>query len=574
MIRENLLVRGNRVGRSSSIRYPALIAVTLGVSLGAPLAAQAVAADYCPPVSEQAYQMFDIKSWCAAVNDDFRNGRPVDLIGSLKEHRKRPAPSAPPQSRSDQPRVRTTPSRPSGDERLDRDPAPVKTRRAPAVERRPGTDNRNRTELRRQHGDQIERPRPVNPEEKRDSSRKRKKKGSRYQERSTAAPPPVSSIPAPSPVRSRTEPAPGMGSPANLPDKHVSGDTWPVPVGGAVFALVVMLVSGLLMRWARVRTVPSLTMTTLPAGTRPRQQPSAPPQVQHNHALAPTACATKAMTAAEPSAEVEERNWSQQEAEVTPSEPPTASPVACKPAIAQVEVFGPLRVRVAEQEVSFGRADGRALLALLATSKDGESSESLIARLWPRDGERGVRRLETAIRDINGAMRRATGLGAEVKFVVKAEQRRSLPPTHFDVDWWRFEQAYVKANTADCDSGRREALRQMLDLYQGPFLAGRDDLWCLPLRQAALNQAMTAVTQLAELERKQDPDGALGTLTLAVNRIDPHSEVLWCQIMTIQGELGRLPAVELTFRQLTERLAEIDAKPGPQARRTYERFIK
>ncbi|NJP96414.1 hypothetical protein HCN51_44480 [Nonomuraea sp. FMUSA5-5] len=239
-----------------------------------------------------------------------------------------------------------------------------------------------------------------------------------------------------------------------------------------------------------------------------------------------------------------------------------------------MEVFGPLRVRVAEQEVSFGRADGRALLALLATSKDGESSESLIARLWPRDGERGVRRLETAIRDINGAMRRATGLGAEVKFVVKAEQRRSLPPVHFDVDWWRFEQAYVKANTADCDSGRREALRQMLDLYQGPFLAGRDDLWCLPLRQAALNQALTAVTQLAELERKQDPDGALGTLTLAVNRIDPHSEVLWCQIMTIQGELGRLPAVELTFRQLTERLSEIDAKPGAQARRTYERFIK
>jgi DNA-binding SARP family transcriptional activator len=248
--------------------------------------------------------------------------------------------------------------------------------------------------------------------------------------------------------------------------------------------------------------------------------------------------------------------------------------VACKPATAQVEVFGPLRVRVAGQDVSFGRADGRALFALLATYKDGESSESLIERLWPRDEERGLRRLETAIRDINGAMRKATGLGAEVKFVVKAEQRRSLPPVHFDVDWWRFEQAYVKANTADSDSGRREALRQMLDLYQGPYLAGRDDLWCLPLRQAALNQVLTAVTQLAELERKQDPERALGTLTLAVSRIDPHSEVLWCQIMTIQGELGRFPVVEWTFQQLTERLAEIDAKPGPQARRTYERFIK
>ncbi|MFI7707510.1 BTAD domain-containing putative transcriptional regulator [Nonomuraea sp. NPDC049480] len=242
-------------------------------------------------------------------------------------------------------------------------------------------------------------------------------------------------------------------------------------------------------------------------------------------------------------------------------------------AVATVEVLGATRVTVAGNEVSFGRTEGRALFALLAASKDGELSESVVERLWPDEGERGLRRLETAVRDINAAMRQATGLGAGVKFVVKAAQRRRLPAAYFDVDLWRFEEAYVKANAADSESVRLHALRQMLDLYQGPLLADRDDLWCLPLRQAALTKAVTAVTQLAELERKGDPDRALGALTLAVDRIDPYSEVLWRQIMTIQGELGRLPALELTFRQLSARLAEIDAEPSVEARRTYQRFV-
>lgn len=43
--------------------------------------------------------------------------------------------------------------------------------------------------------------------------------------------------------------------------------------------------------------------------------------------------------------------------------------------------------------------------------------------------------------------------------------------------------------------------------------------------------------------------------------------------MTIQGELGRLPALELTLQQLTERLREIDAKPSPQTRQLYQRYI-
>ncbi|WP_169807302.1 AfsR/SARP family transcriptional regulator [Herbidospora cretacea] len=239
----------------------------------------------------------------------------------------------------------------------------------------------------------------------------------------------------------------------------------------------------------------------------------------------------------------------------------------------KVDVLGPVHVAVSGKEVAFGRAEGRDLFALLAMSREGEATQTVIDTLWPDEGERGGRRLESAIRDVNATMRHATGLAAEVRFVVKSGVRRRLSVAYFDVDWWRFEDAYRQASSAADDAARVEALRLMVGLYQGALLDGRDDLWCAAPRQAAMTQAVNAAARLAELERKTDPDRALDVLTHAVERIDRYSELLWCQLMTTQGELGRLPAVRRSFDQLTERLAEIDAKPSAQARQIFQRFL-
>jgi DNA-binding SARP family transcriptional activator len=111
-------------------------------------------------------------------------------------------------------------------------------------------------------------------------------------------------------------------------------------------------------------------------------------------------------------------------------------------------------------------------------------------------------------------------------------------------------------------------------LYQGPLLDGRDDLWVVALRQAAQRQAVDAAERLAELVRGGDPERALDVLRLAVERIDPYSEVLWCLLMTIQGGLGRSLTVQRSFELLRERLAEIDAVPSAHARQVYERFVR
>ncbi|MET7338983.1 BTAD domain-containing putative transcriptional regulator [Nonomuraea sp. NPDC005650] len=335
-----------------------------------------------------------------------------------------------------------------------------------------------------------------------------------------------------------------------------------------------MLMSALGMRWTRIRIRQNHTVAAAEAGPREAAAPlpslAAPATPTASEGMA--TFVEQAATAPPMASVVEE--LTQPEAGPDQAESPVA-PVSATASrtMAKVEVLGAVRVTVAGKEVSFGRAEGRALFALLATSKDGELSESVIERLWPGEGERGVRRLETAVRDVNGSMRQAMGLGPAVKFVVKAGMRRRLSAAYFDVDWWRFEEAYVEANSADSELVRRRALWRMLDLYQGPLLADRDDLWCLPLRQAATTQAVGAVLRLAELVRKDDADRALGALTLAVDRIDPYNEVLWRQIMMIQGELGRLPALELTLQQLTERLREIEAQPSPQTRQLYQKFI-
>ncbi|SEH02402.1 DNA-binding transcriptional activator of the SARP family [Nonomuraea solani] len=239
---------------------------------------------------------------------------------------------------------------------------------------------------------------------------------------------------------------------------------------------------------------------------------------------------------------------------------------------AKVEVLGVPRLSYGGVEVCFGRAEARELWALLSVSRDGVSAEGIAETLWP--GEVGGRRLESAVREINRAMRQAVSCAAGVRFVLKSGERRLLPAASFDVDFWRFEDACKLASIAAEDAVRVAALHEALSLYRGPLLAGRDDLWVLPLRQAAQRQAADAAERMAELMRADDPGRAVDVLRLAVECIDPYSETLWCLLMSVQGDLGRLPAVRRSFELLRERLAEIDAVPSAQARQVYERFIR
>ncbi|MFI6816110.1 BTAD domain-containing putative transcriptional regulator [Nonomuraea sp. NPDC050328] len=240
----------------------------------------------------------------------------------------------------------------------------------------------------------------------------------------------------------------------------------------------------------------------------------------------------------------------------------------------KVEVFGVPRVTSAGKEVVFGRAEARDLFALLAVSRDGMPTEGIVETLWPGDYERGARRLESAVREVNQAMRHATGCATGVRFVVKSGERRLLPPASFDVDFWRFDEACKLVSTAVDEATRVSALYEVLALYRGPLLAGRDDLWVVPVRQAAQRHTVNAAERLAELVRADDPGRAVDVLQLAVERIDPYNELLWCRLMTVQAEVGGHLAVRRSFELMRERLVEIDAVPSVQVRQLYERLLR
>lgn len=615
MIREDLPAAGKGGDFGPLIRWAFIGTFAVAGFLGNQPGAQAQAEPYCPRVSEQARALYDIDKWCASVNEDLRQGRTPDLAKRLEQSRRQPAvtdsaTSARPQATSNgsvatvKPSTRPTSSPSGGDSRPQH--------RSPEETARQAHSGSASSE---------------------DSTGDSSTKGGRERKLRSTEPSalPITTLP-PSP------PSPAYGPNAvpvqtpmaePRPQGEATGTlTVTGPLGGAMlFGLMVMALSAVGIRQSRLRAGHAVVVEGLPveraAGRRRFAESgqraaavvvtgSAPPvgaepagaadgslgeagsEYGRGGSLDAVAAATvpavpligaapvngtspatnDSEKGAAPSGLGEAENAPDQGAARSSTPVAATSAFVAGPGRAKAEVLGLARLSYAGKEVSFGRAEACDLFALLSTSREGVLTQSVIDTLWPGEGERGARRLESAIRDVNGAMRQVTGLAATVKFVVKAGSRRRLAAAYFDVDFWRFEDAYKVATTTEEDVTRAAALHDMLALYQGPLLAQRDDLWCLPLRQAAQTRAVHAATRLAELERKRDPDRALDVLTLAVDRVDPHSEVLWCQLMTIQGELGRLPAVRRSFEQLKERLAELDAVPSAQARQTYERLIR
>jgi DNA-binding SARP family transcriptional activator len=411
---------------------------------------------------------------------------------------------------------------------------------------------------------------------------------------------PAQGRPYPAPDQPAPQGQEGIGASQERDAEQMLSDTsTSAPVSAAlVFGLVVTLISAVLIRRVRLASASTAAEGNAcdPPVSVPRGSSAGDTGGEAMRTRAPLDSAPvagdppsggKASLAAVPcSGETPTRNPSHRESGPENPLQPTATAeqraeaterslaVAPSKALVVGQVFGVDRVQAGGQQVHFRRAEGRDLFAVLAACRDGELQEAVVERLWPDEGTRGIQRLEVGVRDINAVLREATGLSTAVKFVVKTGQRRHLPQAYFDIDLWRFEEAHRKASTVDDDGVRVQALREMIALYRGPLFADRDDLWCLPLRQAAASKAVNAVVRLAELERRRDPEHALDLLTLAVERIDPHNEVLWCEIMTVQGGLGRMTAVRRTFQQLTERLKEIDEQPSRQARRTYEQIIQ
>ncbi|MEU4574616.1 bacterial transcriptional activator domain-containing protein [Nonomuraea sp. NPDC023979] len=615
MIRDESAIAGmlRKAGQASLLVCAAGVLLLLSLVVWA-AGVRADEKPYCPQVSRQARQMYNIDKWCASVHGDLAEGRWPDFWGRLGESSRKSVKVSP------SPEPRTKPEPPESQERPvpDNDVSAV-NRSQLKPEARTGhgvSERRNLSEGRRKadqsSGHAPDRAVPVRGDRQRGSRQKddRERSSPAVSADAFDASPVPSTLLSPMPSTGfsvppfAVTPAPASASTDEVRGKPEGWFDLTRPLGAAlVFGLVVMALSGALIGHLRVRTrAPAEASAAAPSDTTARQneqaeEPAAviPPGLQPPEVdCAMTASATESdrdelpaalmsqpdqpssrPVVAEAGVKAQARAVVKAEGEV-PVAPGTAAGLGmgfvAAVGKAKAEVLGVARLSWGESEVRFGRAEARDLYALLAVSRDGVSAEGIAETLWR--GEVGGRRLESAVREINRAMRQAMGCAAGVRFVIKAGERRLLPAASFDVDYWRFDEARRLASIAPEDAMRVAALQEMLSLYRGELLSGRDDLWVLPVRQAAQRQAVDAAERLAVLARRDDPDRAVDVLRLAVERIDPYSEVLWCQLMTIQGELGRHLAVRRSFELLTERLAEIDTAPSVQARQVHERLLR
>lgn len=236
-----------------------------------------------------------------------------------------------------------------------------------------------------------------------------------------------------------------------------------------------------------------------------------------------------------------------------------------------LSVFGPVRVHVGDTEIATGlRSRAREVLAYLATRPDGATLDQTLAAVWPdTDPERAAAQFRAAVGNIRKALRDTTG-AREARFVLYSDQRYRLDPQLVDVDLWRFH-AHLRQSQDDKDP--QAAFERAVHAYSGDLADGHMYEWAEPLRESLRRRALDAYTRLAETqEHHGELDEAVTTLDRALDH-DPYNEQLYQRSFRLLHQLGRADAVRRLYRQLQNRLADLDADPEPATEQLVAEFL-
>lgn len=206
----------------------------------------------------------------------------------------------------------------------------------------------------------------------------------------------------------------------------------------------------------------------------------------------------------------------------------------------------------------------RELVVFLAVHPEGTTRDALVNALWPANtSDKTNNALNTALSRLRNAIAKATG-GTITDIAIVGGGRYRLNPDLIEVDYWHLDRAVTARRTASTAQDRIDAYREVINLYTGPLADGIESEWLEPVREAVRRDVIDAAAALAHALRDVDPEQTLELLELA-RAFDPHNELLYRDIMRLQGRLGRLEAIPRTLALLTSKLAEIDDKPSPEA---------
>ncbi|WP_394617368.1 BTAD domain-containing putative transcriptional regulator [Lentzea sp. JNUCC 0626] len=202
------------------------------------------------------------------------------------------------------------------------------------------------------------------------------------------------------------------------------------------------------------------------------------------------------------------------------------------------------------------------LLTFLGLHPDGATRESLVAALWEHSpSERVTSALNTALSRLRNTLSNVTN---STNAIITANGTFALNPDEATVDYWTFHSANTRRRLASTARQRIDADRGIVEAYAGPLADGMSTNWLETAREAIRRDALDAVSDLARALVADNPEQTLDLLETA-RAFDPHNELLYRDIMRLQGKIGRLEAIPRTLTLLTTRLAEIGDQPSPQS---------
>lgn len=242
--------------------------------------------------------------------------------------------------------------------------------------------------------------------------------------------------------------------------------------------------------------------------------------------------------------------------------------------LVELGVLGPVEVRAGGQVLDAGHARRRAVLAVLLLDLGRVVPvQALIDRVWGEDPPASVlNTLYGYVARLRSVIARASDPRVTLShrpggYLLQAEAEQ--------LDLCRFRRLSAEAVVGSDDRRGAGLLRQALELWRGPALAGVQSPWLNAMRDTLEADRLAALEDLSDIRLRQGEHGALvGELTEQAAAC-PGDERLIAQLMLALYRSGRQADALRWFERTRRHLAsEVGVDPGSSLRTLHQQILR
>lgn len=243
----------------------------------------------------------------------------------------------------------------------------------------------------------------------------------------------------------------------------------------------------------------------------------------------------------------------------------------------EFQTLGPMELFVAGERLDLGPAKQRLVLAvLLLEAGRMVPIETLIDRVWGERPPREVRNVVyTYVTRLRRVLYRATS-GGDRAALLRQPGGYLLDIDRRLVDLHRFRSVIRSADRTTLGDGERaRALREALDLWHGPPLAGLTGDWVDRIRDGLDQQRVVALAEWSDVElRLGRPAAVVDELQQRLAEYPSAEPLLARQIQALHDSGRRAEALSLYAKARQQIAEELGVEPDPQVRQAYEAVVR